>query len=251
MDDEFNYGNPESRKNIEPDGARRDDGVGEYGSLESRYFIEKLLSAAMEEKTAEPESEALASRKKEAPVRMEVYDWIQCVVSTVLCTILIFMFVGRQIGVDGTSMLPTLHHTDRVIMSNLLYTPKNKDIIIIKTDTFGDTPIVKRVIAVGGQTVAINFDTGEVRVDGVLQDEPYINALTTNKVDFDYSGGLSVPEGSLFVMGDNRNNSTDSRSNQVGLIDTRNVLGKVLFILLPGADENGLRAWSRIGSVYK
>jgi signal peptidase I len=251
MDDEFDYGGLESREDTPADGAPGEDGAGEYGSLESRYFIEKLLSAAMEEPEPTPELDAPAPRKKEAPVRMEVYDWIQCIVSTILCTILIFMFVGRQIGVDGSSMFPTLHDTDRVVMSNLFYTPKNKDIIIIKTDTFGDTPIVKRVIAVGGQTVSINFDTHEVFVDGELQNEPYINELTASKEDFNYSGGLPVPEGFLFVMGDNRNNSTDSRSNQVGLIDTRNVLGKVLFILFPGAGENGLRAWSRLGSVYK
>jgi signal peptidase I len=244
MDDEFDNGEPKGRE-------EDTDGAGEYGSLESRYFIEKLLSAAMEEPAAEPEFDAPEPRKKEAPVRMEVYDWIQCIVSTILCTILIFMFIGRQIGVDGSSMFPTLHDTDRVVMSNLFYTPKNKDIVIIKTDTFGEVPLVKRVIAVGGQTIGINFDTHEVFVDGVVQEEPYISEPTASREDFNYRDGLFVPEGFLFVMGDNRNASSDSRSDMVGLVDTRNVLGKVLFVLFPGADANGLRAWSRLGSVYK
>jgi signal peptidase I len=180
---------------------------------------------------------------------MEMYDWVQCIVSTVLCTILFFAFIGRQIGVDGSSMSPTLKHLDRVAITNVFFTPKNGDIIIIKTDTFGEIPIVKRVIAVGGQTVDIHFDTHEVIVDGVVQYEPYISEPTERSLNF--VGPVTVPENFLFVMGDNRNESLDSRSSLVGMVDTRNVLGKVLIIILPGKDAYGLRSWSRIGSVYK
>ncbi|NLM83097.1 MAG: signal peptidase I [Clostridiales bacterium] len=178
---------------------------------------------------------------------MEFYDWIQCIVSAVIFGILVFVFVGRVMGVDGLSMLPTLHHEDKFIMSNLLYTPKQGDIVVIKTDAFGDTPIVKRVIATAGQTVDIDFEAGVVYVDGVPLDEPYTNAPTYAREDF--IGPVTVPEGHIFVMGDNRNASTDSRSSLVGLVDTRRVLGRVLFILLPAEKWNGGEFWTRIGPV--
>ena len=180
--------------------------------------------------------------------RMELYDWLQCIVSAVLCGILIFVFVGRVIGVDGTSMFDTLHNEDKGFMTDIFYTPKNGDIVIFHSDAYGDTPLVKRVIAVAGQTVDINFDTSEVSVDGVILQEEYIYEPTKSRQDF--SGPVTVPEGYIFVMGDNRNASRDSRSDAVGLIDTRNILGKVHLITIPGKDDFGLRKWSRIGSVY-
>ena len=189
------------------------------------------------------------TKKMKSDGSLEFYDWLQCVVSAVLIGILLFVFIGRTIGVDGSSMLPTLHHTDRVVTSNLFYTPKYGDIVIVKTDAFGDTPIVKRVIAVAGQTVDINFVTGDVMVDGNVLNEPYINALTVDRLDF--IEAVTVPEGCVFVMGDNRNKSTDSRSNSVGMVDTRRILGKVLMIMLPGIEQDTkVRTWSRFGSVY-
>ena len=182
--------------------------------------------------------------------RMELYDWLQCVVSAIICGIFIFVFFGRTIGVEGDSMRNTLHWYDRVIMSNLFYTPKYGDIIIFRaqTNAFGDTPLVKRVIATAGQTVEIDFDTGEVRVDGVVLDEPYIREQTNRKID--YSGPVTVDEGFVFVMGDNRNNSSDSRDARIGLVDTRLILGKVLFLAIPGGDDNDVRDWSRFGLVH-
>ena len=197
----------------------------------------------------EPTSEEAAIEEKADKARMEIYDWLQCVVSAIICGIFIFVFIGRTIGVDGRSMMDTLHDNDRVIMTNLFYTPKKGDIVVFQAPakSFGGTPLVKRVIAVGGQTVDIDFKTGEVFVDGVVQDEPYIYEPTRNRIDF--QGEITVPEGHIFVMGDNRNNSTDSRSNSVGLIDTRQILGKVMFVLIPGTDDDGGRDWSRFGLV--
>jgi len=179
-------------------------------------------------------------------VRMELYDWLQCIVTAIICGVLIFVFIGRTISVDGRSMMQTLQHSDRVIMSNLNYTPSNGDIIVFQapSDTF-DYPLVKRVIATAGQTVDIDFDSGDVFVNGVLTDEPYINTLTTSQHDF--REPVTIPRGYVFVMGDNRNSSTDSRDNIVGLVDTRYILGKVLFILIPGIDDFGHRDWSRFG----
>lgn len=184
--------------------------------------------------------------------QMGLYDWLQCIVAAILFGILLFVFVGRIIGVDGKSMVPTLHNYDKVIMSNLFYEPKYGDIVVLKVDDpiFSDKPLVKRIIAVGGQTIDIDFDTGDVIVDGYVLEEPYIKDLTHDREDF--KGPITIPQGYVFVMGDNRNASSDSRNSHVGLVDTRQILGKVYWIILPGADrKNGEpREWNRIGSVY-
>ena len=185
---------------------------------------------------------------KKDRVRMELYDWLQCIVTAIICGVLIFIFLGRTIGVDGRSMVQTLHHSDRVIISNLFYTPDNGDIIVFQSpsDQF-EFPLVKRVIAIANETVNIDFENGYVFVDGVVLYEPYISAVTTARHDF--KDPVTVPPGFVFVMGDNRNSSTDSRDISVGLVDTRYILGKVLLILIPGADEYGERDWSRFGMV--
>ena len=182
--------------------------------------------------------------------KMELYDWLECVISAIICAIFVFVFIGRTIGVEGDSMRRTLYWNDRVVMSNLFYTPKNGDIVVFHAPAprFNGVPLVKRVIAVGGQTVDIDFDTGDVYVDGIIQNEPFISEKTTRRLDFE--GPVTVPEGYIFAMGDNRNQSKDSRDNEVGFVDTRYILGKVLFILIPGGDENTPRDWSRIGFVH-
>jgi signal peptidase I len=183
-------------------------------------------------------------------VHIEVYDWLQCLVSTMLAVVLAFIFIGRQISVDGDSMFQTLHDDDRVLMTNIFYKPEYGDIVIIKTESFGETPLVKRIIATEGQEVNIDFETHIVTVDGMALNEPYINEPTS--VEGDFKGPVKVPDGCVFVMGDNRNRSTDSRTSRVGFVDVRNILGKVHFITIPGKDRDyGLRDWSRIGSVYK
>jgi len=185
---------------------------------------------------------------KATRVRMELYDWIQCIVTAIICGVLIFVFLGRTIGVDGRSMLQTLRHNDRVIISNLFYTPANGDIIVFQSpaEQF-EFPLVKRVIAIENQVVDIDFESGNVYVNNVLLNEPYIAAVTTAKNDF--TGPLTIPPGFVFVLGDNRNSSTDSRDNVVGLVDTRYILGKVLLVLIPGADDIGNRDWNRFGFV--
>ncbi|MGM9522044.1 MAG: signal peptidase I [Oscillospiraceae bacterium] len=173
---------------------------------------------------------------------------MQCIVAALVIGILFFMFVARVVNVEGSSMFPTLHNSDKIITSNLFYKPKAGDVVVVQTDTYGSDPLVKRIIATAGQTVDIDFDAGIVYVDGEALDEPYTNSLTL--VQEDFTGPVTVPEGCLFLMGDNRNYSTDSRSNMVGMVDERCVIGKVYLIIIPSANEDGSRDWGRIGSIY-
>lgn len=161
----------------------------------------------------------------------EIYNWSKELVLCVILVVLVFVFVVRIVGVVGTSMLPTLHDDDRVVLlSNVIYNPKAGDIVVLASKD-SDELLVKRVIAIEGQTVDINFETHEVWVEGQLQDEPYINEPTAASSDVKFP--VSVPEGCIFVMGDNRNASLDSRSSRVGMIDERKVLGKVLLVIYP------------------
>ncbi len=180
--------------------------------------------------------------------KLEVYDWVQCVITALVIGILIFLFAARVINVVGSSMYHTLIDSDAVLVSNLFYTPDNGDIVVFQQKSFDVEPLVKRVIAKGGQTVDIDFDLGVVYVDGVPLEEDYVNELTHTRENFD--GPVTVPEGFLFVMGDNRNASSDSRDDRIGLIDERCVLGKVYFIIIPGKNADEVREWSRIGSPY-
>lgn len=171
------------------------------------------------------------SPEEERSIRLEIYDWMQCIVVALVACILIFTFVGRMIGVDGGSMLPTLEDGDKIIITNIHGKLEYGDIVVLTKREFSREPIVKRVIATENQTVDIDFTTGEVWVDGVLLDEPYINAPTTRQLDVQFP--VTVPEGCIFVMGDNRNKSTDSRASTIGFVDTRCVMGKAVNILYP------------------
>lgn len=188
-------------------------------------------------------------KRKMKERRGDVFDWVQSLVVTLLVCVLLFTFVGRIVNVSGTSMLDTLRNNDRIVISDLFYTPKRGDIVVLRKTSFSDEPIVKRVIALGGQTVNIDFEKGVVYVDGEALDEPYILEPTRRRIDFEDE--TLVPEGCVFVMGDNRNGSTDSRDLRIGCVDERLIIGKALFLLIPGADtEHGERSdLSRIGRI--
>ena len=192
-----------------------------------------------QEKLPEQSPESTPEEKKEEK-GSAAFDWLQCIVAALVVCILIFVFVGRTVGVVGPSMQQTLIEGDRLIISRLFYTPKYGDIVVLRKDEFKEEPIIKRVIATEGQTVDIDFDAGIVYVDGKALDEPYTNTPTNVREDFT-AGPVTVPEGCVFVMGDNRNHSTDSRTEVIGCVDTRYILGKALFRLTP---------LNRLGSVY-
>ena len=143
--------------------------------------------------------------------RAEVYDWIQCIIFALVFCVLLFVFAVRMVNVVGHSMVPTLEQSDKVVISNLFYHPKQGDIVVLRKQTLMEEPIVKRIIATEGQTVDIDFDDGVVYVEGKI----------------------TVPEGCVFVMGDNRNASTDSRDARLGCVDERYIMGRVYFTLFP------------------
>ena len=168
--------------------------------------------------------------------------------------ILVFTLLFRVVVVSGPSMNNTLIDGDwLLLLGNIFYSePKTGDIIVASKDSFDNgVPIIKRVIATEGQTVDIDFEEGVVYVDGKALDEPY--TLTPTNLQEGVSFPVTINEGCIFVMGDNRNVSKDSRSGDIGLIDRREVLGKAIFLLIPG-DPDGAngpeqRNLSRLGVV--
>ena len=169
----------------------------------------------------------------------------------ILAAILVFLLVFRVALVSGDSMYSTLIDGDYLLLlSNVFYhDPEPKDIIVISKKSYDNgSPIIKRVIATEGQIVDIDFDQGIVYVDGLPLQEDYIENLTTLQEGMGFP--LLVEDGCLFVMGDNRMVSKDSRSPEIGLIDTREVLGKAIFLVYPGVDDyTGLQEFKRIGAV--
>ena len=175
----------------------------------------------------------------EVQARREAYDWIQSLISALLICVLVFVFVIRIMDVNGSSMVPTLNNGDKVLVSDLFYEPARGDIVVFKKDSYNDNKaLVKRVIAVAGDTVNIDFDNGIVYVNGEAIEEDYLDVSTNNKLDF--IGPQTVPENCLFVMGDNRNASTDSRDKRIGMVDKRLVIGKVLLVVYPFSDFGGV-----------
>lgn len=158
--------------------------------------------------------------------KSEFFEWGEALVVSLAVIILLFTFAVRLIGVEGSSMFPTLHDSDKVLMSGLLYEPKKGDIVVVTKDSFMEAPIVKRIIATSGDTVDVDFTTGTLMLNGEPQTEAYINELTLSAGDMVFP--QTVPENCVFVMGDNRNKSTDSRWLSLGMVDERYILGHVL-----------------------
>ena len=159
------------------------------------------------------------------------YSSLDTVIAAVVCVVLIFTFLFRTVGVSGDSMLPTLQNGERLLITSLGTQPQYGDIVVVIQPDRPQQPLIKRVIATEGQTVDIDFLSGIVYVDGAPLEEPYTNAPTFE----DYGGQFPqvVPKGHVFVMGDNRNASTDSRNPRVGMVDIRNILGKVFIRFFP------------------
>lgn len=180
----------------------------------------------IEKKTKGKEKEQIGRFKS------EFFSWGESLISVLIFFVITFIFFVRLIGVDGTSMYPTLEDHNIMLTSNWGYHPARGDIVVLNKESFWNgLPIVKRIIAVGGDEVDIDFEAGEVTVNGERLDEPYIAEPTFKREDMEFP--QTVPEGCVFVMGDNRNWSTDSRNSALGMVDERYILGHVLTIAYP------------------
>lgn len=172
-------------------------------------------------------------QKPASNVLREVFDWVESGLMAIVTVILIFTFAGRLVGVVGDSMLPTLHSNDRLVSTHIFYTPKHGDIVVVTKPNMRNEPLIKRVIAVGGQTLDIDFESNSVFVDGAKLNEPYILEPMDTDSYCELGLPLTIPEGYVFIMGDNRNNSWDSRVEDVGLVDERHILGKIVYRVMP------------------
>lgn len=184
----------------------------------------------------QPPSPVAAQRPPALPAAL--YHVLQSIVPVAAAVVLCLSLAGRIVAVDGDSMNPTLHNGDLLLVQQMGYTPQQGDVVIFTKAFRGfEGAIVKRVIAVGGQTVRIDYMAGTVTVDGQRLEEPYLaQAMAVPWYDTRPVVQVTVPEGQLFVMGDNRNGSNDSRDPELGTVDERYVLGRAVFILAPLSD---------------
>lgn len=162
---------------------------------------------------------------------LNLLEWYDALVFALAVLVALFIFFARVVAVDGSSMFPTLTNGDRLVVQSLGYKPAAGDIVVIDSYINYGKPLVKRVIAVGGDTVDIDPAAGVVLVNGQPLAEPYIAEPTTEMGDMTFP--LTVPAGSVFVMGDNRQHSTDSRFASVGFIDERDLLGRAVLRVFP------------------
>lgn len=201
---------------------------------------EPLLPTDLKELSAITIPHSVVYQPKKNCLR-EVFEWLDIVVASIIAVVIIFTFVFRIVAIEGPSMMDTLYNGERVVISNLFYQPKRGDIVVISrnTDNSGevgsyDEPIIKRVIATEGEVVDIDFEKGIVYVDGIALKEDYIREPTYR--NFDITFPIRVKENSVFVMGDNRNDSLDSRSSQIGdngMIDEKYILGHAVLRVFP------------------
>ncbi|MBO4216628.1 MAG: signal peptidase I [Clostridia bacterium] len=204
------------------------------------------LKTAGNETGSEEQIEVTAIEKKKKktddPIK-NFYDWIEMFVLAITIVLIVFSFVLRICTVDGKSMEQTLSSGEKVVVQELFYTPEAGDIVVVQSHTYNNKPLVKRIIAVGGQKMKIDFSTWTVTVNGKTVKESYAYNFNGSKVmeyadyytvvadHIDADGYVTIPEGYVFVMGDNRNNSRDSRFSEIGFVEYQEVMGKVIFDL--------------------
>lgn len=216
------------------------------GEFFQNHQPEEFMSNGLE--SADPGVKSDRKKINTKQIVKSVFEWLDVVVASLVVVVLVFTFVFRIVAIDGDSMLPTLHEAERVIISDLFYEPKRGDIVVVSRNMNNSAdsksyqqPIIKRVIATEGQTVDIDFNKGVVFVDGVALEENYTLEPTYRKLDFD--GPVRVKENCVFVLGDNRNDSLDSRSSSIGdngMIDEKYILGRAVLRVFPLNKFGGL-----------
>ncbi len=184
------------------------------------------------------EIEPVEPDKKKLDIKKEIKDWVVSIVIAVIVALIVRTYIFTLVRVDGQSMEPTLSHGDVLYTNRFMYEPENGDIVIFRPTHSPETPYVKRVIAVAGQTVTINAEAHTVIVDGRILPEDYIKEPLLSSGTMKYP--VTVPDGYIFVLGDNRNNSRDSRDATVGLVPVESIIGKALFRILPVSELGGL-----------
>ena len=187
-------------------------------------------------KSKKTKAQEKAEREALSPAergRRELYDWIESLMMALIFCVVLFSFVLRLINVSGPSMNPTLYEGNKMLVSDLFYKPKAGDVVVFKNvdDNNEEKALVKRVIATEGQEINIDFEHGIVYVDGQPLEEEYAAEPIHNKLDF--IGPKTVPEGCVFVLGDNRNSSRDSRARSIGMVDERLIIGRVYAVVYP------------------
>lgn len=160
----------------------------------------------------------------------ETLEWFDALAVAVAVIALIFTFAVRIVQVDGSSMYPTLHNGERVLIGTFMQ-PDYGDVVVIDSYIPYGKPLVKRVIGKAGDTIDIDFEAGIVYRNGQALEEPYVAEPTWTYESVDFP--ITVPDGCLFLMGDNRNQSKDSRDQEIGCVDTRDVLGVAIWRVLP------------------
>lgn len=195
--------------------------------------------------------ENLQPSEQQRPFWQSVLEYLKDVCYMIACVVLVFSFCIRIVVVSGESMYATLYDGDYLLVMDrtICGELEQGDIVVASMERFRDgAPIVKRVIATAGQTVDINFREGIVYVDGAPLEEPYIYELTHLARGMKFP--LTVDEGCLFLMGDNRNDSMDSRDPLIGQVDTREILGRAFFLVIPGTNYgNHPVEFGRIGGL--
>ena len=198
-------------------------------------------------------AEETKKNKGEDPVSLQssLLMYLHDLIYMLAFVMVVFMLLFRIVIVSGSSMYSTLHDGDWLLVTGSVFykDPQPGDIIVASKDSFNDgEPIIKRVIATEGQTVDIDFEAGIVYVDGVALEEDY--TYTPTNMQEGNAFPITIADGCIFVMGDNRNGSKDSRHPDIGMIDTREVLGKAIFLMFPGYDEyDAGRDLDRIGAL--
>lgn len=181
------------------------------------------------------ETEVLEQTQTKSTALENTYDWVEMAVFALVLVGVLFAFFIRIVGVDGGSMNDTLADGDRLVLLKAFYTPQREDIVVVTREN--DTPLIKRIIAVEGDTIEIDPTDYTVILNGEKLDEPYVHYPT---LLFDMTGPVTVPEGYVFVMGDHRDNSHDSRKNDIGLVSVDQVIGKAVWRLTPLSGFGGL-----------